>query len=249
MGKKSKKATLTWQFGQPVHIEDKKEVPGLRPEFKGECLYEQVDRIVGKDTKAEDILACLPWTIRVRDIVARLEISKGTDLVYHACYKDSGNTYFYEAQPTLRLTLFRLLEDITEASREKKNKNEDEVDSENKDFTWEIGQPITREQKKLRPDFKKECLDEQVDRITGRATVEELLKSLPRRLKYDSGNSMRLKIEKGSSGIIWYAGYYLHIDEDSWDMQETYVEKVTCPDLRLALYMLKQKIQRYESNG
>ena len=253
MGKKSKKGDFTWQFGQPIHVEDKKEIPGVRSEFKGECLDEQIDRIVDPSLSVKDLLDCLPGTIRVESIILTLTIAKGTELVWHAYYSDGKNSYFCSSQPTLRLTLFRLLEELTEAAKKEsvKKKNPDYEGITDKSFTWEFGQPITREQKKKHPEFKGECLDEQVDRITEGASVVDLLSDLPRRIKYSGSDSMRLKIEKGSSGFIWYAGYYLYIDLNGWNLQETCVEKVTCPDLRLALYMLKQKISKYikdESN-
>ncbi len=61
---------FTWEFGQPIHIEDKKEIPGVRPEFKGECLDEQLDRILG-NTTVQDYLDQLPSEISFGNSVAK----------------------------------------------------------------------------------------------------------------------------------------------------------------------------------
>jgi len=112
----------------------------------------------------------------------------------------------------------------------------------NTEFTWQFGQPIHREDKK--ENFKGECLDEQVDRIVGKdTTVEDLLEELPPEIQYDPVRSMRLKIWK-IGNLVYQAGYYVYIDPGNRVFEQTAVEFETQPSLRLALYLLKQKIKR-----
>lgn len=120
----------------------------------------------------------------------------------------------------------------------------------NTEFTWQFGQPIHREDKDKFVDLKTgrawigECLDEQVDRIVGKdTTVEDLLEELPPEIQYDPVRSMRLKIWKVGN-LVYQAGYYVYVDPGSRDFEQTAVEFETQPSLRLALFLLKQKIKR-----
>lgn len=107
---------FTWHIGQPVHREDKPE------RYSGECLDEQVDRIVGKDTTLNDLLAELPGEIPFSKTQSmRLAIQKCNNLVWQVgyfIYKDPGKRDFeevpveYENQPDLRLALYNLLQKI-----------------------------------------------------------------------------------------------------------------------------------------
>ena len=120
----------------------------------------------------------------------------------------------------------------------------------NTNFTWQYGQPIHREDKdkyvilETGQPWKGECLDEQVDRIVGKdTTLEDLLKRLPPHIQYDPIQQMRLKIWKVGD-LVWQVGYYIYIDPTSRTFQETAVEYENQPDLRLALFLLEQKIKR-----
>ena len=107
---------FTWRPGQPVHREDKYE------KYTGECLDEQVDRIIGKDTTLEDLLAELPGEIPFSPTQNMwLAIQKCINLVWQVgyyIYKDPGNRDWdevpveYENQPDLRLALYNLLQKI-----------------------------------------------------------------------------------------------------------------------------------------
>ena len=109
-------------------------------------------------------------------------------------------------------------------------------------FTWQFGQPIHREDKK--ENFKGECLDEQVDRIVGKdTTVEDLLEELPPEIQYDPVRSMRLKIWKVVN-LVYQARYYVYIDPGRRVFEQTAVEFETQPSLRLALFLLKEKIKK-----
>jgi hypothetical protein len=224
---------FTWEFGQPIHIEDKKEIPGIRPEFSGECLDEQLDRILG-NTTTQDYLDQLPSEISFGNSVAKLEISKGYpgSIVWHVRYyvyeslnpkrlNFTRHTVLYENAPDLRLALHWMLAEI--------NRN-----YKDKIITRDTEQPEKRSYKNL--------------------SISELLDLLPERIQYLPTETMKLRISKGYSGKIWYAGYYTYIDAPARDFQKTYIEKVTETSLREALEKLLQKIEKYiikedESNG
>lgn len=228
----AKNNKFTWEFDQPIHREDKKEIPGIRPEFKGECLDEQLDRILG-DTTVEELLSKLPSKLQCGDKIARLEVRKGIpgSIVWHVryyTYENPGNlkswdhpkhSVIYVNAPDLRLALYFMLQEIN-----------------SKYSGLIIGE----------------------DKIPGRSpdysdlTVKELLDMLPPTLKCGNAETMRLKVMKGYSNKIWYAGYYTYIDPANRDFQQTFVEKVTETDLRTALYLLVEKIRKYikdEDNG
>ena len=123
---------FTWHYGQPIHKEDK-------GSFQGECLDEQVDRIVGKDTTLEDLLLELPGEIPYSPTQSmRLSIQKcGSKKFNNLCYqvgyfiyKDPGKRDWdeipveYENAPDLRLALYNLLQKInrTKETAEKNGK-------------------------------------------------------------------------------------------------------------------------------
>ena len=215
---------FTWEFGQPVHREDKKEIPGVRPEFKGECLDEQLDRILG-NTTVQNYLDQLPSEIRYGNSVAKLEVTKGCpgSMVWHVRYyiyesidpekpNFTKHTILYENAPDLRLALHWMLAEI---SRNYKDKI----------ITGDTKRPEKRSYKNL--------------------SISELLDLLPERIQYFPSETMKLRISKGYSGKIWYAGYYVYIDAPARDFQKTYIEKVTETSLREALEKLLQKIEKY----
>lgn len=216
----AKNNKFTWCFDQPVHREDKKEIPGIRPEFKGECLDEQLDRIL-EGTTVEELFSSVPSRIRVGDKIARLEILKGSpgSRVWQAryfTYEGPENlikhTVLYQNAPDLRLALYLLSQ---------------EVNSKYSDFI-------------ISEDKQADVLDKPG------LTVKELLDALPPMIKGYSGvDTMRLRVSKGYSGKIWYAGYYTYIDAPGRDFQQTYVEKVTESDLQVALATLLEKIKKY----
>lgn len=215
---------FTWEFDQPVHIEDKKEIPGIRPEWKGECLDEQLERILG-DTTVLDYLNQLPSEIRYGDSIAKLEVVKGCPgsrvwQVKYYVYENidpkkpnfTKHTVLYENAPDLRLALHWMLAEI--------NRN-----YKDKIITGDTRLPEKRSYKNL--------------------SISELLDLLPERIQYLPSETMKLRISKGYSGKIWYAGYYVYIDAQARDFQITYIEKVTETSLREALEKLLQKIEKY----
>lgn len=121
---------FTWHSGQPIHKEDK-------GSFQGECLDEQVDRIVGKDTTLDDLLSELPGEIpfsptqNMRLSIQKCGSKKFNNLswqVGYYIYKDPGKRDFdevpveYENQPDLRLALYNLIQKINK-TRETAEKN------------------------------------------------------------------------------------------------------------------------------
>ena len=215
---------FTWEFGQPIHREDKKEIPGVKPEFKGECLDEQLERIIG-DTTTLDYLSQLPSEIRYGDSIAKLEVVKGCPgsmvwqvryYVYESIDPKSPNftkhTVLYENAPDLRLALRWMLAEI------------------NRNYKDRIITGDTRVHEK---------------RTYKNLSITELLDLLPERIQYFPTETMKLRISKGYSGKIWYAGYYVYIDAPARDFQKTYIEKVTETSLREALEKLLQKIEKY----
>ena len=116
-----------------------------------------------------------------------------------------------------------------------------------KEFTWKPGDPIHREDKigipGVKPAFEGECLDEQVERIVGDISLEELLSRLPGSIPFSETSEMRLKIQKGSE-FDFVAGYYIFKDPGSSNFNEVPVECEAKPDLRLTLFLLLQKINK-----
>lgn len=215
---------FTWEFGQPVHREDKEKFVVLETgkSWEGECLDEQVDRICGKTTVIE-YLQKLPAKLKFGDDIARLEILKGVpgSMVWQVRYFVRENikrlnftkhTVLYENAPDLRLALHMMLEEVNKKYKDNILADKDTV-----------------------PD----------DLAGKEMTVSELLSILPPKIQYWPTETMTLRISKGYSNKIWYAGYYTYIDAPGGDFQITYVEKVTESDLKVTLFKLIEKIQKY----
>ena len=217
---------FTWEFGQPVHREDKERSVVLETgkSWEGECLDEQLERILGNATIL-DYLSQLPSEIRYGDSIAKLEIVKGCQgsmvwQVRYYVYEDviskkpnfTKHTVLYENAPDLRLALRWMLAEIDRNYKDKILLEDTRL-------------PEKRSYKNL--------------------SISELLDLLPERIQYFPTETMKLRISKGYSGKIWYAGYYVYIDAPARDFQITYIEKVTETSLRDALEKLLQKIEKY----
>lgn len=112
------------------------------------------------------------------------------------------------------------------------------------EFTWQFGEPISREEKeatfKTKFPFKKECLDEQIDRITANETIESLMQQLPATIPFDDLQQAKLVIRK-LTDLVWQAGYVVYKNPGERDFEAVSVKYVTYPTLILTLhYLLKE---------
>lgn len=112
------------------------------------------------------------------------------------------------------------------------------------DFTWQFGEPITREEKeatlKTKFPFKKECLDEQIDRITSGESIESLLQQLPPTIPFDDVQEAKLVITR-LTDLVWQAGYVVYKAPGNRNFEKVSVKYVTYPTLKLTLhYLLKE---------
>ena len=87
-----------------------------------------------------------------------------------------------------------------------------------------------------------EALEEEVNKIVGQETLEELLAKIPDEIPYHD-TTAKLGIFK-LGGTVWQVSYQVLLDPKTRHFEKVSVKYVTEPSLRLALFEMLKEIEK-----